>query len=134
MQKTGVLLAAYSALVCVFVVPATSPVVSHVVAGGGLAGLAGGMLLTQRQHAGFAAGLVGMLALFLVGGVLLVTFAAAAYANPSLEGPEGRGTPILPLAKFVIGQFLFTVPSGALVVALRRRLYEDRAMNGRADR
>ena len=127
MQKTGALLAAYSVLVCVFVVPAMSAAISHAVAVGGLAGLTGGMLLTRRQHVGLGVALVGMLALFLVGCVLLITFAAAAYANPSLEGPGGRGTPILPLAKFVVGQLLFTVPSGALLVALLRGRYKGQA-------
>ena len=122
MRRTGILLVAYSVLVCILGATSAGKVLFWFVVSGGAAGLVGGVQLASNRRQGFGMALVGTSIVLAIGLGLLGLRVFFTIRNGGMEGPDGFGSPLAFLIGLAFEQMLFSVPAFGLLLALKRSL------------
>ena len=120
MRRTGMLLVAYSILVCILGATSTGRVLFWFVVSGGAAGLVGGVQLASNRRQGFEMAVIGTSIVLAIGLGLLGLRVFFTARNGGIEGPDGFGSPLAFLIGLAFEQMLFSVPAFGLLLALRR--------------
>lgn len=120
MRTSGLLLVAYSIVVCILSAISAGGALFWVMASGGAAGLVGGAQLASSRRQGFGLAFAGVGILFAIGLVFLGLRIEFMVRNGGMEGPGGRGSPLAFLIGFAFEQLVFSLPAFGLLLALRR--------------
>ena len=122
MRRTGMLLVAYSMLVCILGATSAGKVLFWFVVSGGAAGLVGGVQLASNRRQGFGMAFVGTSIVLAIGLGFLGLRVFFTIRNGGMEGPDGFGSPLAFLIGLAFEQMLFSVPAFGLLLALKRSL------------